>query len=189
MKKVSNWGPVWFHLVIGGALVLFFARERRSVWLFVFLVQPSFAFFELYNCLPAISEVHRPSRTNDQSANYAIMPTPLRCRPCAKDWIFPVPLSKIGQWCRMRATFVRATPLPDFWKRRSRGSYGAYRVLLYLCTHSGRCKIRVSEKRIFDFDTYGNIVPWIKRGGFQLEASRTKQYSLRYSLSKFRWNA
>ena len=72
-------------LQLGGALVLFFARERRSVWLFVFLVQPSFAFFEQYQSLPANSEVHRPSRTNDQLANYAIMLTPLRGRPPEKN--------------------------------------------------------------------------------------------------------
>ena len=71
--------------MLGVALVLFFARERRSVWLFVFLVQPSFAFFEQYQSLPANSEVHRPSRTNDHLANYAIMPTPLRGRPPEKN--------------------------------------------------------------------------------------------------------
>jgi hypothetical protein len=71
--------------MLGVALVLFFARERRSVWLFVFLVQPSFAFFEQYQSLPAISEVHRPSRTNDHLANYAIMPTTLRGRPPEKN--------------------------------------------------------------------------------------------------------
>ena len=56
-------------------------------------------------------------------------------------------------------------------------------VCLYLVQ---ACKNPVSGKRSFDFGTYGNIVPWIKRGGFQLEAPQTTRYWLRYSLSKFR---
>ena len=81
---------------IGGAL-LFFAQERRSVWLFVFLVQPSYAFFELNQSLPAISEVHRPSRTNDQLANYAIMHNddPPPGLPLRTAWNVFIRLSKI----------------------------------------------------------------------------------------------
>ena len=92
-NSTTSW-LVLIILLVGVALVLFFARERRSVWLFVFLVQLSFDFFELYYCLPAISKVHRPSRTNDQLANYAIMLTPLRGRPPEKNGM---PLSVFGK--------------------------------------------------------------------------------------------
>ena len=50
---------------------------------------------------------------------------------------------------------------------------GAYVQILYVCTQFRGCKNPVSGKRSFDFGTYGNIVPWIKRGGFQVEASQT----------------
>jgi hypothetical protein len=105
------------RMQIGGALVLFFARERRSVWLFVFLVQPSHTFFNPYQILPAISEEHHRAppiahqRRHCQLRHNADPPPGSTLRTA---WKVFVRLSKIGPCYRMRASFARAIALSDF---------------------------------------------------------------------------
>ena len=106
-----------YYFLLGGALVLFFARERRSVWLFVFLVQPSHTFFNPYQILPAISEEHHRAppiahqRRHCQLRHNADPPPGSTLRTA---WKVFVRLSKIGPCYRMRASFARAIALSDF---------------------------------------------------------------------------
>jgi hypothetical protein len=118
----SNSNPCSNHILhsnqaqtnqIGGALVFFCARVTVCL-AFCFFGPAVVHFFravQLPSChfRSALSIAHqRPTCQFRHNAD----PPPAHL--VEMDWNGLIPLSKIGQWCRLRASFVHATPLPDF---------------------------------------------------------------------------